>query len=210
MNPLAKRPQESHWQWRSRLISIAQMERDRSEPLVTREAMRHAEYGDDIVMHVETGTRASTMRRRLSSSLEALAERNQLTLEQLCAARQIAQASEAVRRPLGVRISNVEAKVDCSGSATTALVEHIRAVQLERAHRLWLTRVRVPRAMIVEMIVNDRALKETARSYRVGWPRALRMLQDALDRWIDIMQLVMRQIDERDLEAAHLRLARAA
>ncbi len=64
----AKRPQESHWQWRSRLIREAQQERDRTEPLITSETARHGGYVDETVMHVETGTRVETKRRKSISS----------------------------------------------------------------------------------------------------------------------------------------------
>lgn len=210
MNASGKRRDETFWQWQSRLQAVRQMERDRDVPLITPELERRGWYATETVMHVETGTRVETKRRRRQSAIEALRDRGQLTNDHVCAAQQIASVAESIRRHVSVRCSSVEARVDCGGSAHSALMERLRQVRLERTFGLWRSRIRVPRAMLIEMIVKDNALKETARSYRVGWPRAMRMLEDALDQWNDIMQVVAREIDERDLEAAHNRLQRAA
>lgn len=208
MNALGKRPQESHWQWRSRLIALAQQERDRDVPLITPELERRGWYADEFVMHVESGTKAQTKRRRLQSSLATLRDNNQLTNDQLCAAQQIAAVVESIRRNVSVRSSSIEARVDCAGSAHDALIEHVRQVQLERTFRLWHTRLwHLARPMLAEMIVADHQLKETARRHGFGWPRALRLLGEALDRWNDIMQRVTKEIDDRDVQAAHRRLA---
>jgi hypothetical protein len=208
MTVLAKRPHESHWAWRSRLMALAQQERDRNLPLITPELESRGWFADEFVMHVETGTKAQTKRRRQQSSLAALRDNNQLTNDQLCAAVQIAAVVESIRRNVSVRSSSIEARVDCAGSAHNALIEQVRQVQLERTFRLWHTRLwHLARPMLAEMIVSDQQLKETARRHRFGWPRALRLLQESLDRWNEIMQRVTKEIDDRDVQAAHRRLA---
>ena len=53
----------------------------------------------------------------------------------------------------------------------------------------------------------DRSLVATARRYRMGWPKAQRLLSDALDLWLSIRDRIAREIDERDLAVAHQRLA---
>lgn len=211
MSTLRKRRDETEWQFRSRLARVRQEARDRAEPIVPKEAERHAHYATDFVVHVETGTKAQTKRRRHQSALEALHHNGQLTNDQLCAAQQIATVVEMIRRNVSVRCSSIEARVDCAGSAHDALHEHIRQVRLERAFRMWHSRLWAKaRPMLADMIVNDERLKETARQHRFGWPRALRLLTEALDRWNETVQRVSQDIDERDLEAAHRRIARAA
>src|SRR5690606_9480252 len=135
----------------------------------------------------------------------------QLTNDQLCAAQQIATVVEMIRRNVSVRCSSIEARVDCAGSAHDALHEDIRQVRLERAFRMWHSRRWAKaRPLRADLIANDGRLKDTPRQHRFGWPRALRLLTEALDRWNEIVQRVSHDIDERDLEAAHRRIARAA
>lgn len=209
-SPMAKRrPQESHWAYRSRMIREKQEERDRDNPIVSPFAARH--YVAEDVMHVELGTRAPTYRRRSASSLAALHDAGKLTNYQIEAAGNITAASRLIRGEVAVRGSSVEARVDCSGSVTQALVEHIRQAHLARAYRRWwASGTRVPRAMLLEMIVQDAALKQIARRYRVGWPRALRMLGQSLDTFNEMYERVTQEIDQRDLEAVHYLLMRAA
>jgi hypothetical protein len=205
--PEAKRPHETHWQWHSRIALLRQQERDRDQPLVTPEAMRQAQYDDEFVMHVETGTKVQTKRRRQKSSLEALRDRGQLTQDQLNAAQQIARVAESIRRHVSVRCASLEARVDCSGSSHNMLIEHINQVRLERAFSAWRIGIRVPRQLVVDMIVADCSLKATARQHNVGWPRAFRMLESALDLWIKLSFEAGRNIDQQDVDAAHRRLA---
>jgi hypothetical protein len=207
----ARLPGESSLAWTLRRQRMKADARNREDPLIPPEAEQHASYEELFVLHIETGTRAKAARRRHQSSLAVLRDNNQLTNDQHLAALQIAAAVEAIRRQVCVRSSSVEARVDCSGSAHNALHEQLRQVHLERALALWWRRLwSKTRGMTLEMIIADNGLKNIARQHQYGWPRALRLLQDALDRWNDIMQKVVRDIDERDLEAAHMRLQRAA
>jgi hypothetical protein len=54
----AKRGGESHLEWELRKARTKADARDRTEPLITREAAQHGDYRDDFVTHVETGTKA--------------------------------------------------------------------------------------------------------------------------------------------------------
>lgn len=211
MNAFARLPTETSLEYELRRARIKADARNKADPLITPEMQSRGWYADETVMHVETNTRVETKRRRHASALEALNESGRLTNHQLEAAGNIAAASRAIRGEVRVRGSSVEARVDCSGSATQHLVEHIRQAHLARAYRRWWSSgVRVPRAMLLEMIVEDRGLKQIARRHRVGWPRAMRMLGDSLDAFNDILERVMQEIDQRDLEAFHMRLQRAA
>lgn len=206
MNAFVRLPGETSLAYTLRKARIKADARDRTEPLITPEAERQAEYVDEDVMHIESMTIAVTKRQRRKSSLLTLHERGQLTADQYTAAAQIAGVAEAIRRSVNMRCASLEARVDCSGSSRNALIEHLNQVRLERAFSQWRVGIRVPRQLVVDMIVNDRNLKETARRHNVGWPRALRMLESALDLWNKLVAEVRRDIDQRDLELAHARL----
>lgn len=210
MNAFVRLPGETHLEHTMRKARVRTDARDRAEPLVTPEAMRHGRYEDADVMHVETMTLAVTKRRRHKSSLLALHERNQLTAEQYAAGQQIAAVAESIRRNVSVRCASLEARVDCAGSSNSLANEYLNQVRLERAFSKWRVGIRVPRQLVVDMIVSDRNLKDTARRHNVGWPRALRMLVSALDLWTDLVERACRDIDQRDLEIAHARLQKAA
>lgn len=210
MNTFSRIPGETHLEHTLRRQRIRADARDRSQPLITPELERQGLFADEFVMHVETGTKAHTKRRRHKSSLEGLRDRGQITQDQLSAAEAIQRTAESIRRSVGVRCASLEARVDCSGSSRDPLVEHLGQVRRERTFSRWRVSIRVPRQLVVDMIVSDRSLKETARLHSVGWPRALRMLKDALDLWNDLAARAHRDIDQRDIEVAHARLQRAA
>lgn len=206
-DPQARRPGESIWGWRSRVVGQKQAARDRAEPLITPETARQAEYTDDTVMHVETGTRVQTKRRRQKSALLALADRGRITQDQLIAAQQIARVAESIRRHVSLRCASLEARVDCSGSSTNLHTETLRQVRMERAYAEWRLRIPLPRAMIVEMIVQDAGLKAIARQHGRTMTTAMRKLLEALDDWNAIMSRVCKDVDERDLSRAITRIA---
>lgn len=207
----ARLPGETSLAWQLRRARMKADARNRDDPLITPEQASRGWFVDETVMHVETGTRVETKRRRSQSAIAVLRDSGRLTNHQFEAAENIAAASRAIRGEVRVRGSSVMARVDCSGSATQHLLEHIRQAHLARAYRRWWSSgTRVPRAMVLEMIVEDAGLKQIARRHRVGWPRAFRMLSDALDSFNDILERVMQEIDERDLQAAHMRILRAA
>jgi len=211
MNAFSRLPGETRIEHTMRCARMKADARNRDDPLLTPEMASRGLFLDETVMHVETNTRVETKRRRQASALQTLHEAGRLTNHQFEAAENIASASRAIRGEVRVRGSSVEARVDCNGSATQHLIEHIRQAHLARAYRRWwASGVRVPRAMILEMIVQDAGLKRIARQHRVGWPRAERMLRDSLDSFNCILERVMHEIDQRDLEAFHMRLQRAA
>jgi hypothetical protein len=61
-DPLAKRPDETDLQWRSRLAREDQAARDKAEPIVSLAAQGHG-YRKATVMHIETFTRAESYRK---------------------------------------------------------------------------------------------------------------------------------------------------
>lgn len=203
----AKRRDETDLDWRQRIARFDQERRAVGQPLVTLEAERHGDYRDEFVMHVETQTLARTRRNRVASPFLALYERGTIDKDQYGAALEIAAAAEMITRSVSIRGARLAARVDNSGAAHDALVEKLATVRLEVAYTLWRSRLPMPRAMFVDMIVHPGSLKAIARRHGMGWPRAKRLLIRALDRWPDIRERVAHNIDQEDLDAAHKRLS---
>jgi hypothetical protein len=101
-NSLARRSGESFWQHQSRVVRARQEQRGKGEPLVTMEAEQHALYEDKTVLHVETFTQVVTKRNRLTSALETMRDKGQLTAAQVDNAKRIAMIAEGIqcRRPM--------------------------------------------------------------------------------------------------------------
>ncbi|MGJ0236971.1 hypothetical protein ACQEPB_00420 [Novosphingobium fluoreni] len=174
----------------------------------TAEQVQHAEYHCDEVIHAESFTRAIVHRIRQVSSLGKLHENGQLSDAQYHAALEIAHVAEMIERQVSVRCASLEARVDCSGSARSVLIERLGAVRLEATYSKWRTSIALPRRMIVDMVLEDRSLFATARVYNVGWPRARRMLRDALDLWTELLERARKDIEQEDLDQMHAGLAR--
>lgn len=168
----------------------------------TPEQEQHADYVRGEIMHIETFTRATVHRVRQASSLLHLLDKGHLTAEQYFSALQIASVAEKIEKAVAVRCASLEARVDNSGSGRNVLVERIGSVRLERAYSQWRTRLPVPRRMVIDMVLEDRALFATARRYRVSWPRAKAMLANALDVWAEEMAKARRDIEQRDVDRA--------
>lgn len=171
----------------------------------TPEQRQHSAYVEDDIIHAESFTRATVHRIRQQSSLRKLCDDGQISEDNLFAAQQIARVAEMIERNAAVRCASLEARVDYAGSARDVLVERLGMVRMEVAYTAWRTSIPMPRRMIVDMVLEDRSLFVTARVYRVGWPRAKRMLRDALDRWADLMAKARNEVDEVDLIRAQSR-----
>lgn len=165
----------------------------------------HGDYHYDDIIHVESFTRATVHRIRQQSSIRKLLDDGQITDEQFYAAQSIARVAEMIQRNVSVRCASLEARVDCAGSGRDILVERLGAVRMEAVYTKWRTSIAVPRRMIVDMVLEDRSLFTTARVHGVGWPRAKRLLGDALDRWNDLMERARKDIDQDDVDRAHAR-----
>lgn len=202
----AKRAGETALQWRSRVMREEEIIGGRNGPLVTAEAQQHSEYADDFVLHVETFTLARTKRNTTTSPFLDLYLRGTIDTEQFAASQEIASAAENVRRAVSVRGASLEARVDNSGSARDALVEHIAHVHISMAYTRWRSRLPMPKAMVLDMLLDAGSLKAKARKYRIGWPKARVVLIRSLDNWIEIRRKIAEEVDERDVEAVYHRL----
>lgn len=171
----------------------------------TPEQSAHADYHRDEIIHAETFTRVTVHRIRQQSSLRKLLDDGQITDDQFFAAGAIAYVAEMIERNVAVSCASLEARVDCAGSGRHLLIERLGAVRMETVYTQWRTSIAIPRRMIVDMVLEDRALFATARVYRVGWPRAKRLLKDALDLWNELMDRAYKEITQEDLDEAQAR-----
>ena len=206
-DPEAKRAHETHWEWRSRVAAQKQAEANAKEAIVTKEAERHG-LDREFVTHTETGTVTTSYRRKTRSALEYMRQQGSLSDEQYYSAQRIAQIAEMIEKQVSLGCASMEARVDCSGSARDALNESLYRVRAEAAYTEWRHRLPLPRRMVIDMVTQDAGLSRIASEHNMGWPKARRILTEALDRWPEIFARYVKQIDAEDLAAQHARLAR--
>lgn len=201
-----KLPGETQREWQGRL-DIADLVRCRpGEPLIPMEAEAHGDYFDSVVTHIETATCARTKRNRQQSALALMHERGSISPAQYEAAGQIARIAENIERAVSLRGSRMEPRVDCGGSARDMLVERLSHVRLEMTYSRWRDRLPMPRRMVIDMVISDRDLVGTARVHNVPWRQARCRLIAALDLWLELRDMVWREIDGDDAARAYRRL----
>lgn len=205
----AKMPGETHLQWVTRITQIEHAEATRTEPLVTPEAQQHADYELATVTDSE-GATARTLRNRQMSAITLMHERGQITEEQLHAAQQIADVAERIERSVSTRAHSLDPRVDQSGSARDPGIESLSRVRMERTYSAWRDRLPMPKRLVLDMVLADRAFTRIAQRFNVAPNRAKRLLVNALDNWIEIRAKVYREVDQEDVDAAEKRVERAA
>lgn len=197
----AKRPGETHLQWRARLAHLESNERDREQPLVSKETARHGRYIEEYLMHVETGTKAKTVRNHMDCPIERLNP----SPEQLIAAAEIQWIVEKLACAVSVRCASLEARVDNAGGRDP-LLERLSAVRLEAAYTAWRNQLPHPQRMYVDMVMTTASLKAAAKLYRVPWERARAGLLAALDAWEGIKVRTWHRVDEDAVNRVYRRL----
>jgi hypothetical protein len=146
--------------------------------------------------------------RRNQGALATLYKRGAIDGEQLASAEEIAQVAERIAADVTVKTASLETRVDGSGWRYEALHdEKLRRVRREMAYTEWRQRLPHP-APVLDMLTGDQlGFTIVAKRYRMGNQRTKRLLIDALDLWPQILGAVCKEIDEKDLAAAHRRLA---
>lgn len=205
----AKRPGETHLQWVSRITQLEHAEATRTGPLVTPEAEQHGTYDAVNVTDADGGT-ARTLRNRQMSAITLMHERGQLTEEQLHAAQQIADVAERIARSVSTKAHNLDPRVDGAGAGRDPGIESLSRVRMERTYSAWRARLPMPKRLVLEMVMADRAFTRIAQRHNVAPARAKRLLSNALDTWIDIRARVYKLIEQEDVDRAHVGLERAA
>ncbi len=201
----AKKRGETNAEWQARIEQYDLINQVIDGPLVTPEAEQHGDYRSQFVMHIESYTLAYTRKNHEFSPFDDLLDRGTITKEQYEAAMQIQMVAERIGRAASVRSASLEARVDNSRGGDL-LVERLVNVQFEVAYSRWRQFLPVPKSMILDMILMSGPLKNKARSYGMGWPKARKRLLDALDSWIRKRDEAVSKIDENDLKSAHFRV----
>ncbi len=140
------------------------------------------------------------------SGIDRLHESGQISNEQHGAAMDICYIAESIERAVSIRSGNIEARVDCQAGDRDQLIESLTRIRLEMTYSNWRDRLPMPRRMVIDMVTNTQSLVNTARSYGVPWRKARGRLIDALDRWIDIREMIWRTIDEQNVMPIHFKL----
>ena len=205
-DPFAKRKDETDLQWRSRLARMEETRKAQGEDVVTPEAARKGLERSTV--QDEDGRNWASYRRKTRSALEYMRQQGSLSDEQYYSAQRIAQIAEMIEKQVSLGCASMEARVDCSGSARDALNESLYRVRAEAAYTEWRARLPLPRRMVIDMVTQDAGLSRIASEHNMGWPKARRILTEALDRWPEIFARYVKQIDAEDLAAQHARLAR--
>lgn len=154
--------------------------------------------------------------RRNQGALVRLYKDGSIDAEQLAAAVEIATVAERIGGDVAVKTASLETRIDVTRCGDGGFFERLGQVRREVAYTRWRAEVplrpgsgrAVPIAAILEMIVGEPVgFTVVARRYRMHNRRAKRLLLDALDLWPRILGGVCREIDEKELSAAHARLA---
>lgn len=181
---------------------MAKRKTRKSKPTVTlqlekpnAEQMKQQDYDLGTIIHAETFTRTTVYRVRQQSSLRKMLDAGQLTEAQYWAAQEIAHVAEIIQRGMGTRSASLDTRVDCSASGRDALIEKFGYVRAEATYTRWRTAIAMPRRMVIDMVLEDRQLKATARVYGVGWPKAKRLLWSALNLWSDLKLRMLNEMD---------------
>lgn len=205
-DPLARRHGETHWTWRSRLAEQVANDAKKGESIVTAETLAQGGLEKADVVD-DDGRQWRTVQRKTRSALAHMHSRGNLSDGQYLSALQIARVVERLERSVTVGCASMEARVDCSGSSGDTLVESLYDVRLERAYSEWRKLLPMPKRMILDMVTVDHRLSAIAARHNTGWPRAQRLLRNALEQWPECFARQMREIDQEDVDAAHKRVA---
>lgn len=204
IDPKAKRRDETHLQWRSRLAAIQETERREGEDIVTKETLAQ---GGLVKAHSPDQERAQTYRRRSTSSLDRLNARGVISDDQLAAAQEIAMIPERISRDVTCKSSSYGHRVDCEGSKRNLGFESLNRIRLERAYSAWRLSLPLPRGLVLDMVTEDHQLAAIAKRHHTGWRRAVVMLKDALDLWGELKREAFDAINQDDVDEVLRRIA---
>lgn len=197
---LAARRESIRLAWAARHPDAAAAERSlRKQRAALLQRWKHKNDGTP-----ETHEHAS---HRDQGALALLYKTGAIDAEQLASAVEIALVAERIASDVTVKTASLETRVDVFHCGEGGFFEALGQVRREVAYSRWRAQLRSP-APVLDMLVGDSVgYTIVARRYRMHNRRAKQLLIDALDLWPEILGRVFKEIDERDLAAAHARLA---
>lgn len=145
-------------------------------------------------------------RRQRQGSIARLWESGAIDAEQLAAAARIAAVHERIGADVSVRTASLETRIDGGRRGDAAFFEALGAVRDEIAYSRWRTAIGGAAALVLAVIAGE-SLTATARAYRIGHRRAVKLLGDALDAWHRHHADARAEVDAVALERAHAAIA---
>lgn len=152
----------------------------------------------------ETHEQAS---RRNQGALVRLYQSGAIDSEQLASAVEIATVAERIGRDVAVKTASLETRVDVTRIGDGGFFERLGQVRREYAYTEWRHRLTHPAAVLDMLVGEPVGFTIVAARYRMHNRRAKQLLLDALDSWPEILGHACKAIDDRELAAAHARLA---
>lgn len=127
--------------------------------------------------------------------------------EQLASAVEIATVAERIGRDVAVKTASLETRVDVTRIGDGGFFERLGQVRREYAYTQWRLLLPHPAAVLDMLVGEPVGFTIVARRYRMHNRKAKQLLIHALDLWPEILGRACKAIDERELAAAHARLA---
>ena len=145
--------------------------------------------------------------RTRSGSLARLFATGAIDAHQLAAAVDIAGEAERIARDVAVKTASLETRIDAGQRGGGAAFESLAAVRRAMAFTDWRSALGLSARPVLDMIVDDAGLVAVARRHRIGRPRALALLTNALDLWPGFMRDARHAVDADALARVEARLA---
>jgi hypothetical protein len=200
LKTLADQRADSRAAWARRHPEIAADERAlRKQRAELVERFKHKNEGTP-----ETHGHAS---RRNQGALAALYKNGTIDSEQLAAAAEIGQVAERIARDVAVRTASLETRVDVTRHGDGGFFERLGQVRRELAYSQWRRLLPHPAAVLDMLVGEPVGFTIVARRYRMHNRRARQLLIDALNLWPEILGPICKEVDDKELAAAHARLA---
>lgn len=154
---------------------IVQLAPGIEERVQLRERWSHKQGTPETHEHVDRALRRE-------GSLARLHRSGAIDHHQLAAAERVVAAHEQVTADVAVRTAKLSPR-GSGGGPDAASAERIGAIILERSYTAWRAAVAPHLAMLLAIIVDDVALTDAARRWRMSNRRARTVLIAGLDRW---------------------------
>ena len=146
----------------------------------------------------ETHHHASKVRQ---GAIARLYNSGRLAIEEVAWAQEIRTVAERIGADVAVSTASLETRVDTSRHGDV-FWEALGAVRAEVAYSRWRAQLGGRAAIALDIIVEDAAVTEVARRYRVSARKAGALLEEALGLWGRLIQQACKEVDAATLAAA--------
>lgn len=196
---LAKRRQAQNDAFRRRHPDRAAQQR----ALRKHQAGLNERFGHKREGTLETLDKASGVKQ---GSLARMFQNGHISIDQLAWSQEIRAIAQSIQREVGLCVISAETRVDNGSAFFKREEQSLGRVRSEMAYTAWRGSLEKPQP-ILAMIVEDRALRPVAETFRMRDAKLKKMLTDSLDAWPDYYRDACDRVSEKDLEAARADLA---